>query len=255
MQPMDSAIYCGKLRHRRFSPTSHDFTYPLFMAFLDIDNIPAVMARSRLSSYNRWNWAGFDERDHFGDPTLPLRTRLEQDAAANGVSLPAGKIFLLTHLRYLGYTFNPVSFFFCYDHAGQPALVLAEVHNTFGESHNYWLDQRVALEGANSLRYKTDKVFHVSPFMSLNHQYTWTFTPPAENLVVHMGMHAPESKFFDATLTLERQPWTGASLRSILFRHPWMTAKVITAIHWEALRLLIKRVPVFDHPNKIKGKV
>ncbi len=251
---MDSSIYCGKLRHRRFSPAVHDFTYPLFMAFLDIDNIPAVMNRSRLSSYNRWNWASFDERDHFGDPKLPLRTRVERDAEAQGVALPDGQIFLLTHLRYLGYTFNPVSFFFCYDRAGQLALILAEVHNTFGESHNYWLDQRVALEGGNSLRYKTDKVFHVSPFMSLNHAYTWAFTPPAESLVVHMSMHAPNSKFFDATLTLDRRPWTAQTLLSTLIAFPWMTVKVIAAIHWEALRLLIKRVPVFDHPKHLKGK-
>ena len=100
----------------------------------------------------------------------------------------------------------------------------------------------------NSLRYKTPKVFHVSPFMSLDHEYQWTFTPPTEKLVIHMSMHAPQSPFFDATLSLNRQPWSAPALRSALIRHPWMTAKVIAAIHWEALRLLIKRVPVFDHP-------
>ena len=251
---MDSALYSGSLRHRRFAPTSHEFTYPLFMAFLDIDRIPEVMGRSRLSSYNRWNWASFDERDHFGDPRLPLRKRVEADAAARGLTFPDGPIFLLTHLRYLGYSFNPVSFFFCYSQAGALDLILAEVHNTFGESHNYWLDQKAAIGTGNSLRYRTVKEFHVSPFMSLDHQYEWTFTPPEENLAIHMSMHSPQSPFFDATLTLNRQPWTGQSLRSALIRHPWMTAKVIVAIHWQALRLLIKRVPVFTHPNKLRAK-
>ena len=247
---MDSSLYFGQIRHRRFTPASHEFSYPLFMAFLDIDRIPEVMGRSSLSSYNRWNWASFDDRDHFGDPQIPLRKRMDLDAAAKGISLPDGQILLLTHLRYLGYNFNPVSFFFCYSRVGSLDLILAEVHNTFGESHNYWLDKKAAIEGGKSLRYKTVKEFHVSPFMSLDHDYEWTFTPPAENLVIHMSMHAPQSPFFDATLVLSREPWTAEALRRALIRHPWMTAKVITAIHWEALRLLIKRVPVFTHPSK-----
>jgi DUF1365 family protein len=138
---IEPAIYRGTLRHRRFTPVEHAFTYPLFMALLDIDRIREIMARSRCSSYNRWNWASFDERDHFGDPRRPLRERVEQDAAANGVDLPDGPIFLLTHLRYLGYVFNPLSFFYCYDAAGALRAVLAEVHNTYGGTQNYWLSE------------------------------------------------------------------------------------------------------------------
>lgn len=251
---MDSALYSGSLRHRRFAPKAHEFTYPLFMAFLDIDRIPETMRRSRLSSYNRWNWASFDERDHFGNPNISLRKRVEADAQAHGLRLPDGPIFLLTHLRYLGYSFNPVSFFFCYSAAGSLDIILAEVHNTFGESHNYWLDQAAAIGNADSLRYRTRKEFHVSPFMSLDHEYEWTFTPPSQALVVHMSMHSPQAPFFDATLTLRRQSWTAPALRSALIRHPWMTAKVIAAIHWQALLLFIKRVPVFTHPSKVRAK-
>jgi len=246
-----SAIYTGLLNHRRFSPRPHAFTYPLFMAFLDIDHIPEIMAQSKLSSYNHWNWATFDERDHFGDPKLSQRQRLEIDAATNGIELPAGPIFLLTHLRYLGYNFNPVSFYFCYDAKNSVKTILAEVHNTFGELHNYWLTGKVAIK---PFQYRTPKVFHVSPFMSLDHEYQWTFTEPAEKLVVHMSMHAPDAPFFDATLTLNRQPWNPQTLRATLIRHPWMTAKVIAAIHWEALRLFLKRVPVFDHPKHSKAQ-
>ena len=108
---MDSAIYFGTLRHRRFRPARHEFTYPLFMAYLDVDRIQELMQVSRLASYNGWNWASFNQADHFGDRSKPLRQRLAEDAAQHGVSLPEGKIFLLTHLRYLGYNFNPVSFF------------------------------------------------------------------------------------------------------------------------------------------------
>src|SRR3954471_6136794 len=97
----ESAIYQGTLRHRRFRPARHEFSYSIFMAFLDIDQIPELMNRSAVSSYNRWNWASFDQRDHFGDPSAPLRDRLQADAAAHGIQLPSGPVFLLTHLRYL----------------------------------------------------------------------------------------------------------------------------------------------------------
>jgi DUF1365 family protein len=136
---MESAIYSGTLTHRRYHPRRHQFTYSLFIAFLDIDRVPELMRVSPFSSYNRWNWAAFDERDHFGDASLPLRERLAADARASGITLPDGPIFLLAHLRYLGYNFNPVSFFYCYDGKHELQTILAEVNNTFGESRNYWL--------------------------------------------------------------------------------------------------------------------
>ena len=100
-------LYTGTLRHRRFQPRKHEFRYGLFMAWLDIDRIPELMAQSPWTSYNRFNWASFEQRDHFGDPNLTLRHRVSQDALAHGITLPDGPIYLLTHLRYLGYCFNP----------------------------------------------------------------------------------------------------------------------------------------------------
>ena len=136
---IESGLFVGTLRHRRFTPVAHSFTYPLFMALLDVDRLAELMRVSRLTSYNRWNWASFDDRDHLGDPTRALRDRLALDATRHGIDLPDGRIFLLTHLRHLGYGFNPVSFFYCFDAAERLRVVLAEVSNTFGGSHNYWL--------------------------------------------------------------------------------------------------------------------
>jgi hypothetical protein len=248
---LESGIFTGTLRHRRFLPVGHDFTYPLFMVFLDIDQIPALARISPFLSYNHWNWASFDDRDHLGDPHQPLRKRLETDALANGINLPAGPIYLLTHLRYLGYCFNPVSFFYCYDRAGELQTVLAEVNSTFGETRSYWLpggDRRVR-EGA--LHFRAPKTMHVSPFMAMDLEYDFILTPPRENLVVHMNTRQHGKVFFDATLKLEKHPWTSESLHRTLFRHPWMTAKVIGAIHWQALRLYFKKVPVFTHPRNL----
>jgi hypothetical protein len=252
----ESGIYTGTLRHRRFQPRQHEFTYRLFMAWLDVDEIPAQMAKSRWTSYNRFNWASYYERDHFGDPALPLRERLERDAQAHGVELPGGPVFLLTHLRYLGYCFNPISLYFFYDPHGNLQAVLAEVNSTFGETTNYWLSESNRKAAQNSLRYRAPKAMHVSPFMGMDLNYDFVFTEPSETLVVHMntlGANAA-THFFDATLTLVHEQW--AALPRALVRHPWMTAKVIGAIHWEALRLFVKGVPVYTHPARLapRGK-
>lgn len=252
---MDSAIYFGTVKHRRFRPVPHSFSYNVFMAFLDIDRIPELTHVSHFLSYNRFNWATYDERDHFGNPHLSLRQRLEQNAAAHGVLLPDGQVFLLTHLRYLGYNFNPVSFFYCYDKQERLRLVLAEVNSTFGESHNYWLSQSNELSSPNAKRYRTAKAMHVSPFMGMKLDYTFTITPPGSKLVVHMDTIEDGKPFFDAMLKLEREPWSARSLHRALLSHPWMTAKVIFAIHWEALRLYLKKVPVFTHPRNLPDEV
>lgn len=246
----DPAFYFGTLRHRRFEPRRHEFTYRLFMAFLDVDRIPELTRVSRLLSYNRWNWAGFDERDHFGDPRLPLRERLRRDAAAQGLALPDGPIYLLTHLRYLGYTFNPISLFYCCDRNGHVETVLAEVNSTFGESHNYWLHDANRTAGDNARHHRVPKQMHVSPFMDMALDYAFVLTDPGQNLTAHMNTLESGRPTFDATLSLKREPWNARTLRRALAMHPWMTAKVIGAIHWQALRLWLKRVPVYTHPAR-----
>lgn len=251
----EPALYTGTLRHRRFRPVPHEFTYTLFLALLDIDRIPETMARSRFSSYNRLNWASFHERDHLGAGAGTLRERLFALAAEQGIPLPAGPIFLLTHLRYLGYYFNPISLFFFFDPAGHVPVVLAEVNNTFGESRNYWLWEANRLPGENALRFRCPKTLHVSPFLPMSLEYDFVLTPPAQRLVAHMNTLDGADPLFDATLTLEREPWTAPHLRRALLRQPWMTAKVIAAIHWQALRLFLKGVPVLTHPDRIPKPV
>jgi DUF1365 family protein len=203
------------------------------------------MKVSPFASYNRFNWATFAERDHFGDKSLSLRQRLTSDAAAHGVALDGGPIFLLTHLRYLGYNFNPISLFYCYDHGGNLQTILAEVNSTFGESHNYWLTDANRTDSGN--KYRCEKEMHVSPFMRMNLDYTFALTQPGETVVAHMETLEGGNSFFDATLSLRRQPWSAPALHRALVAHPWMTAKVIAAIHWQALRLYLKKAPVYAH--------
>lgn len=247
---MESGLYFGSVKHARLRPVVHEFEYPLFMAFLDIEKIPELMRVSRLSSHNRWNWASFYDGDHFGDLRKPLRQRLQDDAAHHNLKLPDGQILLLTHLRYFGYNFNPVSFYYCFDRHENVQLILAEVNNTFGETQNYWLSP--ANQAGNSeevLRYDFAKNFHVSPFIGMNCQYRWSFTFPGDSLVVQTNVDENGQRLFGGTLELSRRPWSAEWLRHALFHFPWVTAKTIMAIHWEAARLRFKKVPLLHHPG------
>lgn len=237
-------IYTGRVRHRRLSPIEHCFEYTMFMTYLDIDRIPEMMGVSRWAGYEKRALVSFREADHFGDPSLSLRQRLKQDAAVNGVEIPDGPIYLLTHLRYAGYCFNPISLYYFYERGGaEPKLVMAEVHNTFGESHNYWL-AALRVDGVQ-------KQLHVSPFNTMDNQYGFRLTAPAANLVAHIDTFREGQKFFDATLTLDWIPWTEKNLKKTIFSYPLMTLKVIAAIHWQALKLFFKRMPFVPHPTKL----
>jgi DUF1365 family protein len=245
-------IYVGTVRHRRFTPVPHAFRYSLFMAWLDIDRIPEQMAVSRLLGYNAPGLASFYEDDHFGIRGSPLRLRLERSAAEAGRSLDSGPIFLLTHLRYAGYVFNPISLFYSYDHAGRLRAVLAEVNNTFGGQQTYWLTG--PMDAMAPLRARVAKQLYVSPFMPVDMTYDFTITPPSDRLVVHMNVEAADggprhTRAFDATLRLTYRPWTASAIRRVLWQFPFMTGKVIAAIHWEALRLSLKGLAVEPIPR------
>jgi DUF1365 family protein len=255
---IEPALYVGRLRHRRYRPRPHAFAYPLFMAFLDVDRIDETMRRSRLTSLNRFNWAAFDDRDHVGDPREPLRARLVSSAAEHGIVLPDGPIGLLTHLRYLGYAFNPISFIYAFSPDGGLRAVGGEVHNTFGGRCLYWLPVDPAWPATRPLRWRTPKVMHVSPFMGMDVDYEFVVSRPGPSLVAHMATRrrdeATAAPYFDATLTLERRAWTPAALRRLLVRHPMVTAKVVAAIHWEAFRLWWKGLPAYPHPDGPEGR-
>ncbi len=253
---MKSAIYSGTIQHRRFEPASHEFSYRMFMLYLDLDELDEVFDGSRLFSGKGRALAEFRREDHLGDSDIPLDEAVRGLVEERTGHRPTGPIRLLTHLRYFGYVFNPVSFYYCFNRQdSELETIVAEVNNTpWGEQHCYVLP--TAENEASSLQkrqgmimFSPAKEMHVSPFMPMDMDYDWRFRAPSDDLGVHMTNYRKNEKVFDATLKLKRVPLTSSSLARSLASFPFMTLKVITAIHWQALRLWFKKVPFHPHPS------
>lgn len=252
---MHSCLYEGWVRHRRHEPRPHAFNYRLFLLWLDLDELDQVFAGRWLWSTRGPNLAWFRRADHLGDPELPLGEAVRQAVERETGQRPAGPIRLLTHPRYFGHGFNPVSFYYCYGPDGESLEALvAEVTNTpWKEQHVYVLPMERNLGSAAKPHFQMAKRFHVSPFLPMDLEYVWRLTLPGETLLVHMEDLRAGERVFDATMNLSRRPLTGPNLARALTRFPFMTGQVVFGIYWQALRLWLKGTPVFDHPAPAPG--
>lgn len=253
---MESCLYEGVVRHRRTSPVEHRFAHRLFMVYLDLAELPEVFRGRWLWSAERRAPARFRREDHLGDPAQPLDEAVRDLVEARGGPRPRGPIRLLTHLRYFGYVFNPVSLYYCFDPRGRRVeSVVADVSNTpWNERHCYVLTPDADRGRGRVHRWRTAKEFHVSPFLAMDMDYAWTLREPGEHLsAVIRNRSAREGACFDASLVLRRREISTRSLTSTLLRFPWMTAQVIAAIYLQAWRLRRKGVPVLPHPRDAKA--
>jgi len=216
------------------------------MLYLDLAELSEVFRGRWLWSTRRWALARFCREDHFGNPNQPLDDCVRDYVEAQLGRRPCGPIRLLTHLRYFGYCFNPISIYYCFDAADQRVdALVAEVTSTpWGERHCYVLDSA----GSDRHRYHFSKAMHVSPFLPMELDYTWRCNQPGKSLGVHMEVLQDDATLFDATLALRQQPITGRNLAKLWVQFPFITGKVLAAIYWEALRLWRKRTPTFAHP-------
>ncbi|MDG2524185.1 DUF1365 domain-containing protein [Stenotrophomonas sp. HITSZ_GD] len=245
-----SALYFGEVTHRRHQPHAHAFRYPIAQLLLDLDELDTVFAGRWLWSVNRRNLAEFRRSDYLGDPARPLADAVRDRAAATLGRRPVGPVRLLTHLRFAGHVFNPVSFYYCYQADGTTLdCIVAEITNTpWKERHAYVLPVATATREGTSLRWQFDKCFHVSPFMAMDCRYDWRLSAPGEDLRVHMQVWRDGVRQFDASQAMHRRPLDARGLARVLACYPLMTVQVVAAIHWHALRLWLKRNPVYDHP-------
>jgi uncharacterized protein len=249
--PWASAVYEGVVRHRRLAPHPHAFGYRMAQLYLDLDEVERVFKERWFWSSERGNIAQFRRGDYLGPAALTLAEAVRQRVEKAAGHRPAGPIRLLCHLRYFGFVFNPVSFYYCFAEDGVTLdCIVAEITNTpWKEHHAYVLPVKTARLQGRALHWNLPKTFHVSPFMPMTREYEWRFSTPSDDLCVQMDVLRDGQREFDATLNLRRHPLNGASLARVLWRYPLMTAQVVGAIHWQALRLWLKRNPVHEHPN------
>ncbi len=256
---MNSCLYEGSVRHRRTGTVADEFRYPLFMAYLDLDELPELFDGRWLWSARRPAVAWFRREDYLGNPAAPLASAVREVVAERTGTRPAGPIRLLTHLRYFGYCFNPVSFYYCFDSSGERVeTVVAEVTNTpWGERHAYVMPVgRSEDRGtARVMRGRFEKRLHVSPLMGMEHSYDWRLTEPREQLLVHIESQRPGGeRVFDATLSLRRRPISERALRGALARYPLLTLRIVARIYTHALRLKLRGATYFPHPIAGSGR-
>jgi len=249
---MHSALYTGRLSHRRFAPREHHFSYRLFMLYVDLAELDEVFRGRWLWSARRPALAWLRRADYLGDPALPIDTVVRDRIAERTGVRPAGPIRMLAHLRYFGIGFNPVTFYYCFDEADtRVESIVAEITNTpWNERHAYVLTKPMAEAESRELRYRFDKEFHVSPFMPMDMHYDWRFGVPGRSLSVNMQNFQRGERVFDATLQLTRREIGAGALARTLVSFPCMTATVIGGIYTQALRLWLKRVPFHSNPSR-----
>ncbi|HLP26478.1 MAG TPA: DUF1365 domain-containing protein [Acidobacteriota bacterium] len=274
---MNSCLYECRVMHQRIAPKPHRFDYRLFYFAIDLDELDALHSRLRLFSINRANLYSLRESDFFptheplhnsdGDsrteplgpprsastappavaPYLGLKARITAWLANRGIDLTDGRILLVTLPRVAGYLFNPVSFYFCFDRAGAPVTTIAEVTNTFREVKPFHVNERV---GATTFHLRAPKNFYVSPFSDVDVEFAFTLRTPGQRLAIQIDDYTGEARTLISTLHGARATLTDARLAWFTLKYPLLTLRIITLIHWHALRLWLKRIRWFAKADR-----
>lgn len=245
MDEFASALYVGRVMHRRLRPVQHRLSYRVFSLLLDLDELPRLDAALRRFGHNRGWRASFHDRDHGPADGGALKPWIAARLAEAGLAA-GGPVRLLCFPRLFGYAFNPLSVWFCHAADGRLSAILYEVRNTFGERHGYLIPAEAGADGL--VRQSCGKRFFVSPFMDMEMTYHFRIRPPDERLAVAIHQTDSQGAVLHASFAAERRPLDDASLGRAMREHPLMTLKVIAGIHWEAARLFGKGLRLRPRP-------
>ena len=244
-----AALYVGDVMHARLKPIGHRFSYRVMSLLIDLDRLEEADRQSPLFGVNRPALYGFNEADHGPRDGSSLRCHVQRCAAENGVDLSGGQVLLLCYPRLLGYTFNPLSVFFCYRASGELALVIYEVRNTFGDIHAYALPVQPDQVSDAGIRQSQEKLFYVSPFVEMTMRYHFRVMPPGECVKLRILETDREGPLLAATFNGQRRPLDTAGLLRAFFALPLVSFKITAAIHWQALLLWLKGARLVPRPS------
>ena len=245
-----AALYVGDVMHARLKPVGHRFSYRVMSLLIDLDRLEVAGRQSMLFGVNRAALYSFHEADHGARDGSHLRLYAERCAAEHDIDLTDGRVLLLCYPRLLGYAFNPLSVYFCYRANGEPALLIYEVRNTFGDTHAYVLPVECGDISPAGIRQTQDKQFYVSPFVEMAMRYHFRVMPPKDRVKLRILETDGEGPLLSATFSGHRCRLTSLELLRSFISLPLVTLKVVAAIHWQALRLWLKGVRLVPRPNK-----
>ena len=245
-----AALYVGDVMHARLRPVHHRFSYRVMSLLIDLDRLEVADRQTSLFGVNRPALYSFHEADHGERDGSSLRRYANKLGIEHGIDLTGGRVLLMCYPRLLGYTFNPLSVYFCYDANGRVVLTIYEVRNTFGNIHAYVLPVKTDDVSPAGIRQEQDKQLYVSPFVEMAMRYHFRVVPPKEHVKLRILETGSEGPLLSATFKGTRRALTTAELLRSFFSLPIVTVKVIAAIHWEALRLWLKGVRLAPTPDK-----
>ncbi len=248
---MTSSIYNGTVIHKRFKPKEHFFKYQVFSLLIDLSELDILDKKISFFSYNRFNLISFFDKDHGDRNGTSLIGWVKKNLQENKIINENIKIKLLCYPRIFGYVFNPLSVFYVYDYNDNLVSILYEVKNTFGEQHTYIFK----VENDNLLQHNCEKKFHVSPFIEMNCNYFFRILKPAEKISIIIDQYQLNEKILYASQDGKRVDFTSLELIKSYLKHPLMTFKIISAIHFEAFKLWAKGIKFIKKKFKIKNNV
>jgi len=249
-----AALYFGEVMHARLKPMAHRFSYRVMSLLIDLDRLGEADRLSPLFGVNRAALYSFHEADHGERDGSSLRAYARARAAEHGLDLTGGRVLLLCYPRLFGYTFNPLSVYFCHRADGALGLLIYEVRNTFGDIHAYVLPVRGGEVSAAGVRQEQDKLFYVSPFVGMAMRYRFRISPPGEQVKLRILETDRDGPLLAATFCGRRRALTTPALMRSFVALPLLTLKIVAAIHWEALRLWLKGARLVPRPDPAGAK-